>query len=88
MELTSMPVASDFAEEDLLETFPCAEIDRLVRKLVDLPPVVWCYEDGVDYNEDPLSHRSLHEQLIASRGQPAMPPVKLWTENPFGDDAA
>lgn len=51
----------------------------------------WGGDVGIDdagIDEIVPSMPSLHDLLMASIGKPSTPPVALWTDHPFGDDAA
>jgi len=75
-------------DDDVLDYVSCAEVERLCRTLADLPPFVWTGADGSREDEDFIRLPSLHDRVESSRGKPAIPPATLWTESPFGGDAA
>jgi hypothetical protein len=44
--------------------------------------------DGVDDTPDFLRFPNLHDRIEASRDFPSSAPHDLWSEDPWGDDAA
>lgn len=88
MDLSMPSFVSEFGSHDLMDAFSTPEIEAWTRRVAALPSLVW---DETRENDDDaviIPHPCLQDLLLAARSLPSCPPARLWTENPFGDDAA
>ncbi|HRE80848.1 MAG TPA: hypothetical protein PLN52_07355 [Opitutaceae bacterium] len=79
---------SEFGSDDLMDAFSTPEIEAWTRRVAALPSLVWNETHDSDDDAVIIPHPCLQDILLASQNQPSTPPTRLWTETPFGDDAA
>jgi len=89
MDLSMPSFVSEFGSDDLMDAFSTPQIEAWTRRVAALPSLVWDEAKDSSNNDSAIiPHPCLQDLLLASRNQPSSPPARLWTENPFGDDAA